>query len=80
MEALFVSPLRPWQIIIGKVAPYLVIGFISVLMVLVEARLVFHVPMRGSMTLLSPRGCCSSSSGSRLGSSCRPARRRNASR
>jgi ABC-2 type transport system permease protein len=52
MEALLVSPLRPWQIIIGKVAPYLVIGFVSVLAVLAEARLVFHVPMLGSMTLL----------------------------
>ena len=28
MEALLVSPLKPWQIIVGKVAPYLVIGFI----------------------------------------------------
>jgi ABC-2 type transport system permease protein len=56
MEALLVSPLKPWQIIIGKVAPYLVIGFISVLLVLVEARVVFHVPMRGSMTLLLIEG------------------------
>jgi ABC-2 type transport system permease protein len=56
MEALLVSPLRPWQIIIGKVAPYLVIGFISVFAVLTEARLVFHVPMRGSMTLLLVEG------------------------
>jgi ABC-2 type transport system permease protein len=56
MEALLVSPLRPWQIIIGKVAPYLVIGFISVLLVLAEARLVFHVPMLGSMTLLLAEG------------------------
>ena len=31
MEALLVSPLRPWQIIVGKVAPYLAIGFVSVL-------------------------------------------------
>jgi ABC-2 type transport system permease protein len=30
MEALLVSPLRPWQIIFGKVAPYLVVGFASV--------------------------------------------------
>jgi ABC-2 type transport system permease protein len=56
MEALLVSPLKPWQIIIGKVAPYLVIGFISVLLVIVEARVVFHVPMRGSMTLLLIEG------------------------
>src|SRR5262249_22752203 len=52
MEALLVSPLRPWQIIVGKVAPYLVVGFISVIGVILEARLVFGVPLRGSITLL----------------------------
>jgi ABC-2 type transport system permease protein len=56
LEALLVSPLRPWQIIVGKVAPYLVIGFVSVLLVLLEARLVFHVPIRGSLTLLLAEG------------------------
>ncbi|HTL35784.1 MAG TPA: ABC transporter permease, partial [Kofleriaceae bacterium] len=56
MEALLVSPLRPWQIIIGKVAPYLGIGFVSVLTVLAVARVVFHVPMRGSLTLLLAEG------------------------
>jgi ABC-2 type transport system permease protein len=56
LEALLVSPLRPWQIIVGKVAPYLVIGFVSVLLVLLEARLVFHVPIRGSVTLLLAEG------------------------
>ena len=56
MEALLVSPLRPWQIIVGKVAPYLGIGFVSVLAVLVVARLVFHVPMRGSLTAAARRG------------------------
>jgi ABC-2 type transport system permease protein len=56
MEALLVSPLRPWQIIVGKVAPYIVIGFASVAMVLVEARLIFHVPIEGSVTLLLAEG------------------------
>jgi ABC-2 type transport system permease protein len=56
MEALLVSPLRPWQIIVGKVAPYLVIGFASVAGVILEARLVFHVPLRGSLTLLLAEG------------------------
>jgi len=56
MEALLVSPLRPWQIIIGKVAPYLVIGFVSVLTVLLVARVVFSVPMQGSLTLLLAEG------------------------
>lgn len=52
MEALLVSPLRPWEIIVGKVTPYLAIGFASVLLVLVEAQLVFQVPMRGNLLLL----------------------------
>ena len=56
MEALLVSPLRPWQIILGKVAPYLVVGFASVVGVILEARLVFHVPLRGSVPLLLAEG------------------------
>lgn len=52
METLLVSPLRPWQIIIGKVLPYLVIGFISVIGVIVEGRLIFGVPLRGNIALL----------------------------
>ena len=56
MEALLVSPLRPWQIIVGKVAPYLVVGFVSVVGVILEARLVFAVPLRGSVVLLLSEG------------------------
>jgi ABC-2 type transport system permease protein len=56
MEALLVSPLRPWQIIVGKVTPYLVIGFASLVAVLVEARMIFGVPIRGSITLLLAEG------------------------
>jgi ABC-2 type transport system permease protein len=56
MEALLVSPLRPWQIIVGKVLPYLGIGFLSVLGVIVEGRLVFGVPLRGSLVLLLGEG------------------------
>jgi ABC-2 type transport system permease protein len=56
MEALLVSPLRPWQIIVGKVAPYLAIGFASVLSILAEARAVFAVPLRGSVLLLVGEG------------------------
>jgi ABC-2 type transport system permease protein len=56
METLLVSPLRPWQIIVGKVTPYLVIGFLSVVGVVIEARLVFNVPLRGSLVLLLAEG------------------------
>jgi ABC-2 type transport system permease protein len=56
MEALLVSPLRPWQIIVGKVTPYLLVGFISVIGVILEARLIFNVPLRGSIALLLVEG------------------------
>ena len=56
MEALLVSPLRPWEIIAGKVVPYLVIGFAAVCLVLVEALLIFRVPLRGSVLLLLIEG------------------------
>ena len=52
LEVLLVSPLRPWQIIAGKVLPYLALGFANVVSVLLAAALVFRVPMRGSVALL----------------------------
>jgi ABC-2 type transport system permease protein len=52
LEVLLVSPLRPWQIIVGKVLPYLVLGLINVVTVLLAAWLVFEVPFRGSVSLL----------------------------
>jgi ABC-2 type transport system permease protein len=52
MEMLLVSPIRPKAIVAGKVMPYIVLGFVSVLLVLVAARTVFGVPLRGSLALL----------------------------
>ena len=52
MEMLLVSPIRPTAIVAGKVIPYIVLGFVSVLLVLVAARTVFGVPLRGSLVLL----------------------------
>ena len=52
MEVLLVSPLRPVQIIVGKVAPYLALAFANVLTALLAAWLVFRVPFRGSVALL----------------------------
>jgi ABC-2 type transport system permease protein len=56
MEALLVSPLRPWQIIVGKVAPYMAIGFVSMVAIIIESRLIFDVPLRGSVALLLGEG------------------------
>lgn len=52
LEILLVSPLRPWQIIVGKVLPYLGLAFANVLTALLAAWLIFSVPFRGSLTLL----------------------------
>jgi ABC-2 type transport system permease protein len=52
MEVLLVSPLRPWEIIVGKVLPYLALAFANVVTALLAAWAVFHVPFRGSVALL----------------------------
>jgi ABC-2 type transport system permease protein len=52
LEILLVSPLRPWQIIVGKVAPYLLLAFANVVTALTAAWAVFRVPFRGSIALL----------------------------
>ena len=52
LEVLLVSPLRPWQIIVGKVLPYLLLAFANVVTALLVAWLVFGVPFRGSLALL----------------------------
>lgn len=52
MEVLLVSPLKPIQIILGKVAPYLLIAFIDSIMIIAMANLVFGMPINGSLSLL----------------------------
>ncbi|WP_243093923.1 ABC transporter permease [Thermus thalpophilus] len=52
MESLLASPLRPHEMVLGKVLPYLVIAFAVALLVLALGHLVFGVPVRGSLLLL----------------------------
>ena len=52
MEALLVSPLKPQQIIIGKVTPYVVLSFINLIVILLLAYFVFEMPIQGSLILL----------------------------
>ncbi|MGH9163322.1 MAG: ABC transporter permease [Vicinamibacteraceae bacterium] len=52
LEQLNVTPLARWELIVGKLMPYAVIGFIDVCLVLAIAVLWFQVPLRGSVTLL----------------------------
>jgi ABC-2 type transport system permease protein len=52
METLLSLPLRPIEVVIGKIIPYFVIGMINVTILLLASRFIFHIPMRGSITLL----------------------------
>jgi ABC-2 type transport system permease protein len=52
IEQLMVSPLRPEELILGKTLPYVAIGLVNVLFILVVAVFWFQVPMRGSLLLL----------------------------
>ncbi len=49
MEVLLVSPLRPIQIILGKVMPYFILSFINVLLILALSWFVFGLPVKGSL-------------------------------
>jgi ABC-2 type transport system permease protein len=52
MEALFVTPVRPDEILLGKIIPYFVLGMIGLALCLLAAKFLFHVPFRGSVTVL----------------------------
>ena len=52
MELLLSTPVRPIELIIGKLAPYTVIGLLAVLFIYIVARLGFDVPFRGSHLVL----------------------------
>jgi ABC-2 type transport system permease protein len=52
MEVLLVSPLKPIQIIVGKVMPYFLLSFINVILILLLSWLIFGLPVKGSIALL----------------------------
>jgi ABC-2 type transport system permease protein len=53
MEALFVTPVRPDEILVGKTVPYFMLGMIGLALCLLAAKFLFHVPFRGSIIVLS---------------------------
>lgn len=53
LEQLSVTPLRPWQLILGKLTPFLVVGMLDMLLITALVRFLFHVPLRGSLLVLT---------------------------
>ncbi len=52
LEQISVTPLRPWQLILGKLTPFAIIGLLDTAVIVVLAQVVFGVPLRGSFLLL----------------------------
>ena len=52
MEQIIVTPLRPGELIAGKLLPFVLIGFIEVTLAVLVIRGVFHVPLRGHLLTL----------------------------
>ena len=49
MENLLSTPVRPLEVMLGKIIPYIMVGYIQMTLILVAARFLFDVPLRGSL-------------------------------
>lgn len=52
METLLSMPVRPLEVMTGKIVPYILVGYLQAGLILAAARYVFDVPMEGSLALL----------------------------
>jgi ABC-2 type transport system permease protein len=52
MENLLSTPVHPGEVIVGKIVPYIMVGYVQVILVLLAAKFLFNVPMLGSVPLL----------------------------
>ncbi len=52
MENLLATPLKPLEVMLGKILPYVIVGYVQIILILLMARFVFGVPMQGSVILL----------------------------
>ncbi len=52
MENLLATPVRPFEVMTGKIVPYVIVGYIQLTLILVAAKVLFHVPIVGSIPLV----------------------------
>lgn len=52
IEQLIVTPLRSWELIVGKLVPYVLVAFLNTIEVLTIGVILFHVPINGDLLLL----------------------------
>jgi len=58
MESLLATPALPLEVMTGKIIPYIVVGYVQVTVILLAAKVLFHVPMVGSLPLLYLSALC----------------------
>ena len=52
MENLLTTPVRPLEVMVGEIVPYILVGYVQVTLIPLASRLIFNVPMLGSLFLL----------------------------
>jgi len=52
IEQLIVTPIRPWELVVGKILPYVILAFLNMIEVLAIGHWWFGVPVRGSLVLI----------------------------
>ncbi len=52
MENLLATPVRPLEVMLGKIIPYVGVGFVQASIILTTAAVLFQVPIMGSLVLL----------------------------
>lgn len=52
IEHLLSTPVKPIEVMLGKIVPYIVLGYMQVFVILMTARFLFEIPIYGSLTLL----------------------------
>jgi len=52
MENLLSTPVRPFEVMIGKITPYIIVGYVQMGVILLAARFIFQVPIVGNLLLL----------------------------
>jgi len=52
MEFLLSTPIRPIEVMVGKIVPYILVGYIQVSLILLASTILFHIPIHGNLLLL----------------------------
>jgi ABC-2 type transport system permease protein len=52
MENLLATPVRPFEVMAGKILPYIIVGYVQLTLILLAAAFLFHVPLVGSIPLV----------------------------